>query len=64
VEAPHGAHFTSCVPDYDRDEAFQRLYVEAAGDPGRWAAFGDRFLAGGEAEYQREVAALAAEKEA
>ena len=23
VEAPGGAHFTSCVPDYDRDEAFQ-----------------------------------------
>jgi glutaconate CoA-transferase subunit A len=64
VEAPHGAHFTSCVPDYDRDEAFQRLYVEAAGDPGQWAAFGERFLAGGEAGYQREVAAFAAEKEA
>src|ERR1700733_13228597 len=39
VEAPNGPHFTSCVPDYDRDEAFQRDYVEAAGDPGRWAAF-------------------------
>src|SRR5580658_7223670 len=36
VEAPNGAHFTSCVPDYERDEAFQRLYVEAAGDPGKW----------------------------
>ena len=23
VETPNGAHFTSCVPDYDRDEAFQ-----------------------------------------
>jgi len=60
VEAPHGAHFTSCVPDYGRDEPFQRAYVEAAGDPGRWASFGDRFLAGGEAGYQRAVAALAA----
>lgn len=64
VEAPHGAHFTSCVPDYDRDEAFQRLYVAAAGDPDKWAAFAGRFLAGGEAGYQREVAAFAAEKEA
>jgi glutaconate CoA-transferase subunit A len=60
VEAPHGAHFTSCVPDYGRDEPFQRAYVEAAGDPGRWASFSDRFLAGGEAGYQRAVAALAA----
>ena len=39
VEAPNGAHFTSCVPDYGRDEAFQRAYVEAAGDPDQWAAF-------------------------
>jgi glutaconate CoA-transferase, subunit A len=64
VEAPHGAHFTSCVPDYDRDEAFQRAYVEAAGDPDRWAAFSERFLERGEAGYQREVAVLAAGKEA
>ena len=64
VEAPNGAHFTSCVPDYGRDEAFQRLYADSAGDPGRWAAFTGRFLAGGEAAYQREVAAFAAEKEA
>jgi glutaconate CoA-transferase subunit A len=59
VEAPHGAHFTSCVPDYPRDETFQRAYVEAAGDPDRWAAFNDRFLTGSEAGYQHEVAALA-----
>jgi glutaconate CoA-transferase, subunit A len=30
VEAPGGAGFTSCVPDYDRDEAAQRAYVETA----------------------------------
>ena len=24
VEAPHGAHFTECVPDYPRDEEFQQ----------------------------------------
>ena len=64
VEARNGAHFTSCVPDYDRDEAFQRGYVEAAGDPDRWAAFSERFLEQGEAGYQREVAVLAAGKEA
>jgi glutaconate CoA-transferase subunit A len=30
VEAPGGAGFTSCVPDYGRDEAQQRAYAEAA----------------------------------
>jgi len=44
VEAPNGAHFTSCVPDYDRDEAFQKEYAAAAKDPSLWAAFEERFL--------------------
>jgi glutaconate CoA-transferase subunit A len=57
VEAPNGAHFTSCVPDYDRDEAFQRAYAEAAADPERWRAFAARFLSADEAAYQSAVAA-------
>ena len=32
VEAPGGAGFTSCEPDYPRDEAAQRAYVEAANE--------------------------------
>jgi glutaconate CoA-transferase subunit A len=44
VEAPGGAHFTDCEPDYGRDEAFQREYVEAAADPARWEAFEARYL--------------------
>jgi glutaconate CoA-transferase, subunit A len=56
VAAPNGAHFTSCVPDYERDEAFQREYVEAAGDPARWAQFRARYLDGDEAGYQSAVA--------
>lgn len=39
VEAPGGAGFTSCLPDYPRDEAAQREYVEAAGtesDTAEW----------------------------
>ncbi|MFN2539929.1 MAG: CoA transferase subunit A [Mycobacteriales bacterium] len=44
VEAPGGAHFTSCVPDYDRDEPFQKEYAAAAKDPALWAAFEERFL--------------------
>ncbi|HEY7225595.1 MAG TPA: CoA-transferase [Micromonosporaceae bacterium] len=57
VEAPRGAHFTSCEPDYGRDEAFQRRYAHAAADPGAWAAFSDRYLSTGEAGYQAAVAA-------
>lgn len=55
VEAPHGAHFTSCDPDHGRDEAFQRAYNTAAKDPDDWAAFEQRFLAGSEADYQAAV---------
>ncbi|MFJ6749370.1 MULTISPECIES: CoA transferase subunit A [unclassified Streptomyces] len=56
VEAPGGAHFTSCVPDYDRDEAFQRAYVRAAGDPEEWRRFTERFLSGDEDAYRKAVA--------
>lgn len=59
VEAPNGAHFTSCVPDYERDEEFQREYASAAGDPARWDAFAAAYLRGSEADYQRAVASLA-----
>jgi glutaconate CoA-transferase subunit A len=55
VETPGGAHFTTCEPDHDRDEAFQRHYVKAAGDPEQWAAFRERFLSGDEAAYQQAV---------
>jgi glutaconate CoA-transferase subunit A len=59
VEAPNGAHFTSCTPDYDRDEAFQKAYAAAAKDEaGAWAEFEQRFLAGDEQTYQDAVAAF------
>ncbi|RSO27579.1 acyl CoA--acetate/3-ketoacid CoA transferase subunit alpha [Streptomyces sp. WAC 06725] len=61
VEAPRGAHFTSCAPDYGRDEAFQRAYVRAAADPGAWAGFVKRFLSGDEDDYQAAVAAFTEE---
>jgi glutaconate CoA-transferase, subunit A len=57
VISPNGAHFTSCVPDYDRDEAFQREYVAAARDPAGWKAFASRYLEGSEEEYQQAVMA-------
>ena len=55
IEAPNGAHFTTCDPDYGRDEKFQKAYATAAADPDEWAAFQERFLAGSEAEYQSAV---------
>jgi glutaconate CoA-transferase subunit A len=60
VEAPLGAHFTSCVPDYDRDEAFQKEYAVTAGDPDAWDAFRTRWLdLDGHDEYRRALAARA-----
>ncbi|NIH80814.1 CoA transferase subunit A [Amycolatopsis viridis] len=56
VETPRGAHFTSCVPDYDRDEAFQAHYAAAAKDPEAWQGFARTFLDGGEQDYQAAVA--------
>jgi glutaconate CoA-transferase subunit A len=54
TETPGGAHFTESG-QHARDEAFQRHYAEAAGDPDAWASFGERFLTGDEAAYQRAV---------
>ncbi|MFI0714658.1 CoA transferase subunit A [Streptomyces inhibens] len=50
VETPNGAHFTSCVPDYGRDEPFQKLYATTP-----WPQFAERFLHGDEKAYQSAV---------
>ncbi|MFJ9349592.1 CoA transferase subunit A [Streptomyces sp. NPDC101237] len=50
VEAPGGAHFTSCAPDHGRDEEFQRLYATTP-----WAEFAERFLSGDEQAYRSAV---------
>jgi glutaconate CoA-transferase subunit A len=55
VEAPGGAHFTSCVPDYGRDEAFQARYAAAAAEPADWRRFRAAFLDADEASYQAAV---------
>jgi acyl CoA:acetate/3-ketoacid CoA transferase alpha subunit len=55
AEAPAGAHFTSCVPDYGRDEGFQRDYVKAAGSPETWAEFRSRYLDVSEDDYRRNA---------
>jgi glutaconate CoA-transferase subunit A len=64
VETPNGAHFTTCTPDYERDEQFQKAYVAAAsGSDEEWDAFEQRFLAGDEDAYQAAVQAFAQEEE-
>ncbi len=57
VEAPHGAHFTSCDPDYGRDEEYQREYAAAAADPVAWDRFRAGYLDHDEAGYQAAVSA-------
>jgi acyl CoA:acetate/3-ketoacid CoA transferase alpha subunit len=56
MEAPGGAHFTECPPDYGRDEAFQKEYAATAKDSEAWNAFRARYLdVGSEREYQEAV---------
>ncbi|GAC57915.1 putative CoA-transferase alpha subunit [Gordonia hirsuta DSM 44140 = NBRC 16056] len=62
IETPNGAHFTF-AGEYPRDDAFQKFYVESAGDEEKWAAFRTRFLDVDEPTYQAEVATWHAEQE-
>jgi glutaconate CoA-transferase, subunit A len=55
VPAPGGAHFTSCVPDYGRDEAFQREYARSAGSEDTWRRFEAGYLSGDENAYAEAV---------
>ena len=55
AETPGGAHFTSCVPDYARDEAFQARYAAAAAGPEDWRRFRTDYLTVDEETYQQAV---------
>jgi glutaconate CoA-transferase subunit A len=55
VETPHGAHFTTCEPDYGRDERFQAHYAASAADEGAWSSFVATYLSGDEQAYQDAV---------
>ena len=55
IEAPNGAHFTECPPDYGRDEAFQREYAATAKSPEAWSSFREKYLDIPEADYQRRL---------
>lgn len=56
VEAPRGAHFTECPPDYNRDEAFQKEYAASAKEPAAWDAFKAKYIDVSEKDYQKAVA--------
>jgi glutaconate CoA-transferase subunit A len=55
VETPNGAHFTSCDPDYERDEAFQKAYAASAKSPEAWDEWKSGWLDLDEDGYQRKV---------
>lgn len=57
VETPNGAHFTSCVPDYDRDEAFQKQYAASAASPEAWNHWRADWIDLTEEDYQRKLEA-------
>ena len=57
VETPNGAHFTSCVPDYERDEEFQRGYAASAKSPEAWQEWRTAWLDLDEDGYQQRLAA-------
>ncbi|MEW2114230.1 CoA-transferase [Streptomyces sp. NPDC005474] len=64
IETPRGAHFTSCAPDYTRDEAFQAHYASAARDADSWQLFHKTFLDGDEQAYHEAVAEFHARRDA
>jgi glutaconate CoA-transferase subunit A len=55
IEAPYGAHFSHCIPDYQRDEAVQREYAATAKDPDAWAAFRAKYVDIPESDYRRVI---------
>jgi glutaconate CoA-transferase, subunit A len=55
VETPRGAHFTECVPDYPRDEAFQREYAGSAKSDEAWFDFRTKYIDVSESDYQAAV---------
>ena len=55
IEAPMGAHFTQCVPDYERDESFQREYAQTAKDPAAWETFKTHYVTVTHDEYRAAI---------
>jgi glutaconate CoA-transferase subunit A len=60
VETPNGAHFTSCAPDYERDEAFQKQYAASAASAEAWQQWRSDWIDISEEDYQRKVSGASA----
>lgn len=56
AEAPLGAHFTSCEPDYPVPGRFLKEYAAAAKDADAWTAYRARYVDITDDEYRRAVA--------
>ncbi|WP_048307071.1 CoA transferase subunit A [Halomonas sp. PR-M31] len=52
VQAPLGAHPTSCAPDYGWDMEHLKRYVASAKEEGGWQEYMESFVVPGEAAYQ------------
>ncbi|HET7523282.1 MAG TPA: CoA-transferase [Acidimicrobiales bacterium] len=57
VHRPGGALFTSCVPDYGRDEGLQKEYASAARSAEAWAEFKAEWIDIDEDQFQAKVRA-------
>jgi glutaconate CoA-transferase, subunit A len=57
VERRGAAAFTSCVPDYERDEGLQKDYAASAKSQEAWAAFRREWIDVDEDDFVRKVAA-------
>jgi glutaconate CoA-transferase subunit A len=55
VERPGGAAFTSCVPDYERDEQLQKEYAASAKSAEAWEAFRREWVDVSEDEFQAKA---------
>jgi glutaconate CoA-transferase subunit A len=55
VERSGGALFTSCVPDYERDEGLQKEYAAAAKSMEAWTDFRREWVDVSEDEFQAKV---------
>ena len=56
IEAPLGAHFTSCEPDYAVPGRWLKEYAGAAKDGDAWKAYRDRYVDVGDDDYRKAVA--------
>lgn len=57
VHRPGGALFTSCVPEYERDEGLQKEYAAAARSAEAWEVFRKDWVDITEEEFQAKVGA-------